>query len=387
MKFLSLFLKPKQSLTLLVDIGSASVGTALAYVEQGKPVRIIATERKELAFLETLTAKSFSIAMDHALEASLKAIQKQTPRAPDRILVTLSTPWLFVKTRHISVSHPVPVRITERLVSEAIEQEIEAMKKDTLSSLPGEDIYIVENSIIDLKVNGYRVLDPYGKKSKSLEISFVVGVSSKKVAAQITRRIGRHFHTTSLRLSSFPLAAFSAVRDMFPEKQNFLFIDITGEATDVTLIEDGLLCESVSFPVGKNFLLRKIASTQKIPHVEAETALHMYLEGRMERAQGYRVGDTVHESLTEWRSRLEKALVKIAHKKSAEAIFFSCDQDVSHIFEESIHGAETGDIHYSPEIYFFDQYTASQFIVFEPGVSRDPFLGVGALLANKLNLV
>src|SRR3989344_5473983 len=131
---------------------------------------------------------------------------------------------------------------------------------DIGSASVGGALVIIEKKIVQIKLNGYEVRNPYGQKTSRIELSMIVGVSSGKVVESIERKLSNFFHVKSVHFGAFPIAAFSAIRDIFPNEKNFLFIDITGEATDVSLVSNDILAGTVAFSRGKNFFIREIST-------------------------------------------------------------------------------------------------------------------------------
>lgn len=385
----SFFSKQKTAKVLLVDVGSASVGVAFALYENGLVKEIIFSERVNIPFQESLSSSRLLLGMNTALSSALKSVQKQKLGVPDKIVCTLSSPWLMVKNRSLRIVSDTPFVVTERAISDAIDKDIAELTKDLATTLPIEDVFLLEKSIIDLKVNGYHIENPYGKKTKGLDVVVTVGISSKKVVASISRIVGNIFHTQGLQFNSFPLVAFSAVRDMFPDKKEFLFVDITGETTDIMLVHEELFKEATSFSAGKNFLIRELAVAENTSHTQATSLLRMYLEERLSLKQSLSVGETVHKSKEAWLLRFEKALQKLDKTSPLPSmIFFSCDDDVANMFEELMRVARAGvSSRIGFEVAFFDQFLASRFIVFRSGIPRDPFLALEALFIQKINLV
>ena len=403
-----------KNLALLVDIGSSSVGCALARMEKGKAPHIIFTVREDIPFQESLSSAKFLLAMNHALERVLKAAQskqinlrsvrvsrhgdsksefgnssgKMSADSPSHIFCTLSSPWFILKNRHLHIEKKEPFQITEKILDVFLSDEIESMKDELRETLPPADMAIIERKIIQIKLNGYDIKNPYGQKTSQLEIVATIGVSSKIVIQSIERKIGQYFHTSSLHFSTFPVAAFNAVRDIFPTENNFLFLDITGEATDVSLVVNDLLIGSVSFPRGKNFFIREISTQLRTIHEEAATIFAMYLRGELPSDKSVLVEKIVLNAEKDWLTRFVKATSSLASSGVLpRKIFFTADADIAQSFLAIIAKAKPEFLlSESFEVQYIDQHIVAKFVSFETEVLRDPFIVVEALLAEKLFL-
>lgn len=386
----SFFTKQKQdeSLVLLVDIGSASVGVALAKIEEERHPRILFTVREDIPFQETLSSARFLSGMLHALERSLKNLQTQSKGqgAPAQTFCTFSSPWFILKNRTIKISRTEPFQVTEKALNILLDEDIERLKDELKETLPPADIEVIEKKIIEMKLNGYEIKNPYGQTTNQMEILATVSLSSKKVISGVERVISQFFHAPSVHFGSFPVAAFSAVRDIFPEERNFLFLDITGETTDVSFIANDLFMGTTSFSRGKNFFVRDISTEEYTLHAEANTLFGMFLRDELEAKKRDRIGGTVTRGGDEWVARLEKSLASFTNVGMLpRKIFFTADTEVAGFFMGLINKVRSelwvGE---GVQVAYLDQQMVSKFVTFDKEIVRDPFIAVEALLAGKI---
>lgn len=396
----SFFFREKRddTLALVIDIGSASIGTALIQFNIKKSrlntkvgPHILATNRETIPFQDTLMPTPFLFAMNRALERSLKNIQTHLEgrSAPAHIYCTLSSPWFISKTRNIQIARQNAFKVDEKMLTVVLNDDIERLKEELMDTLPIRDTVVIEKKITQMKLNGYEIKNPYGKITSQMEITATISLSSDKVIESIEREIGHYFHPKSIHFGSFPLAAYSAVRDIFPEQKNFLFVDITGEATDVSLIENDLIVGTVSFSRGKNFFVRAISAEFKTLHEEASALLGMFLRDALNGKSREAVAAVVRRGYTEWSTRFEKSLVALTKEsQTPPAVFFTSDSDVMTLFEGLINKLmPMTDSHEenSPKVQYIDHFIVTPFATFETGMIRDPFLAIEALFAEKLN--
>lgn len=386
----SIFSKQKQneSLALIVDIGSASVGAALVTIEKGKTPRVLATVREDISFQEALSSARFLFAMNQALDKVLKALQTKTPSVgnPKHVFCTLSSPWFILKTRTVRIARQKEFEVTDSALEEFIDEDIAHLKEELKETLPPQDVKIIEKKILHIKLNGYEVKNPYKQKTSQIEVLLTVGVSSGRVVQSIERKINNFFHFNSIHFGVFPVAAFSAIRDIFPIEKNFLFLDVTGEATDVSRIDDDLLVRTVSFSRGKNFFIREISAGLRTVHEEATSLFTMFLRGELNDAQDAQVSNIVRRAEDEWLTRFEKSLSVLGERGALPLkIFFTTDTDVMPIFSGLIARAKSkllADTEF--DVQYLDHFAVSKFVSFDTEVIRDPFIVLEVLLAQKL---
>ncbi|MFZ2303434.1 MAG: hypothetical protein WAV98_01420 [Minisyncoccia bacterium] len=380
--------KQNETLTLIVDIGSASVGAALVKIEKGEIPKIIASIREDISFQEVLSSARFLLSMNKALDKVLKDLQEKTKTTgnPKHFFCTLSSPWFILKTRELKIIKNEEFEVSERSLEKFIDEDILKLKNELKATLPPDDVRIIEKKIIQIKLNGYEIKNPYKQKTSRMEMTVTVGVSSAKVIQSIERKINNFFHAKSVHFGAFPVAAFSAIRDIFPTEKNFLFLDITGEATDVSRVENDLLARTVSFPRGKNFFIREISARLRTVHEEATTLFEMFLREELDAVRQKEVAWIVAQAEKEWLARFEKAIMTFSGNSiTPHKIFFTTDSDISAFFmnvvaklkSELLTGAEL-------DVQYLDQHIVSKFVLFDTEVARDPFVVVEVLLAEKL---
>lgn len=378
----------EKTIVLLVDVGSASVGCALARLGKGNVPHILFTTREDIQFQESLSSAKFLLAMNHALERSLKTIQTKTKNfgAPTHTFCTLSSPWFILKSRQLHIARQEQFKVTERAIEDFINEDIEHLKEELKETLPPKDVVIIEKKVIQVKLNGYDIKNPYGQMTAQMEIVMTIGVSSGRVVESIKRKLGQLFDDSSVHFGAFPIAVFSAVRDIFPTEKNFLFLDVTGEATDVSLVVRDILAGTVSFSRGKNFFIRAISTQFRTLHEEATTLFAMYLRNELSGDKHAQVLEVVQRAENEWLARFEKAVVALAKNSALPCkVFFTTDTDIAELFSQLIVNAKTEFLmNGSFDVQYLDQLILAKFVSFEPGVVRDPFIVVETLLVEKI---
>ncbi|MCK9344856.1 MAG: hypothetical protein M0P64_01865 [Candidatus Pacebacteria bacterium] len=378
--------KSNKPLTLLVDIGSASVGAALIRIEKGTAPVVLASVREDISFQDALSAQRFLFAMGRTLENVLKKLQVSSVGAPGAVFCTMSSPWFILKTRNLHIERDVEFEVTPETLEGFINEDVELLKVELKETLPPQDVHVIEKKIIQMKLNGYEIKNPYKQRTDRMELAATVGVSSEKVIKSIEHKIHKFFHVKEIHFGAFPVAAFNTIRDMYPTEKNFLFLDITGEATDVSRVSDDLLVGTISFPYGKNFFIREISARLRTVHAEAASLFAMYLRGELDEARRAQIAEVVAFVEGKWLARFEKVISTLANKQALPGkIFFTTDADIEPIFSKLILSAKSELlIGAAFEVQYLDQLIVSKFVAFEAGVVRDPFIVVEALLAEKL---
>lgn len=380
--------KQNSSLSVLIDIGSSSIGVALVDIKKDSAPHIIASVREDIPFQDALSSTRFLHAMNRTLGKALESIQSKglTKLPPSNVFCTLSAPWFLLKTRNLHISRMVEFEVNEHVLEGFINDDINVLKEELKNTLPSDDIRIIEKKIIQMRLNGYEIKNPYKQRTSKLEMAVTVGISSNKVIRSIEGKIHKYFHITPIHFGAFPVAAFSAIRDIFPHDRSFLFVDITGEATDISRVENDALSGSISFPYGKNFFIREVSTRLHTIHEEAASLFAMFLRDELHDERQAQIAEIVEWAENEWLARFERAVATLANNGILpNKIFFTIDADIEQLFSKVIAKAKSDVLmKTSFDVQYLDQLIISKFVSFEDNVSRDPFIVVEALFAKKI---
>jgi hypothetical protein len=386
--------KPKsgQHFILVFDIGSASIGGAFVSIDTAKKPEIIFSTRKTIPFQEKLDFGRFLDSMIKTLEEMFQTMQKTGGGVRvDRAFCILASPWYASQTRLVHYNQPQPFTVTEKGLAKLVEKEIELFRNSKLFSRPDDGEAapeIMEAKSIQVKLNGYEVRDPFKKKTTKLEVALYISMIPANICRSINESIKRFWHVPDAHFSSFSFTAFDSVRDIFTEESSFLFMDISGEVTDISLAKDNVLLESISFPAGKNMLVRALVAGMKTAPAAAQTELRLYLENKSNREHREQVEKILSAAAKEWLVFFEDALSQFSTEfPIPRTIFYTADDDVMKWYENAM--KETDFSRFSREEGTFNIRSLgnsflSKFVeVLEPDF-QDPFIAIEAMFANKL---
>ncbi len=342
----------KEQSYLLFDIGSGSVGGGVVVIIDGKP-KIVYTNREQFSFERTIDHKKLFANMLRALEKSASDIQKNGMshltftmfgnRSVKNIFCILSAPWCLSRTRILKIKKDEPLVVTPNLLERIAESEEIELNRDAPTI--GDGLYegeaklcAVEKKLIKVRLNGYESRLPIYKKVSNLELSLFISVTTEEIKDAIEKTIAKVFgHHRQPEFHSFSLTSYVVLRDSFPHKQDFIFMDISGEVTELIFVRHQVILETASFPFGRNTLIRRLAQILKIEPALAESSLALRLEDRTEKALKIAGAD--------WLKFLDTAIADFAKDDFVPTkVFLTADQDARKYFEELI-----------------DQQTVSQF--------------------------
>lgn len=331
--------KKKDELVLVFDIGSSSVGGALVWMQESGTPRIIYATRETVLLEKELNVENFLNLTLRSLKVVVAKMCKQGLGKPGRVFCVLSSPWFHSETREIKLEKNSPFVFNAKLADTLTQKEISLLMEDYLSK-HGEStakILPIEMKTMNVNLNGYEVTNPNDKKAQSLDMSIFISFSEEDFVKKVEEIVGQHFHTDSIKFSSFLMASFVVARDMFINQDKFLLINIGGEVTDISMIKKNVVKDSVSFPVGCNFITRGLAKDLDIHLDEANSFLQAYKDNHISESANRKLNDSIKVLKNDWLKVFQESLNNLSHDISIPAtIFITVDQNLAPFFSEII---------------------------------------------------
>lgn len=382
--------KNKEELVLVFDIGSSSVGGALFGVQKTGNPKIIYSIREPISLEKELTFDRFFSLTLKSLDIVSDKICKMGLGAPKKIFCIFSSPWYASQTRSIVFNKNEDFIFSSKFVDDLISKEVALFEQECLEKYVNNKnkVLPIELRNMQMLLNGYVVSLPSNQKAKDLEITLFISMSSEEVLNKIKETIGKYFYSQNTIFHSFSIASFSLVRDLFPQQEDFLLIDIGGEITDISMVKKDIICSSISFSFGRNFLIRGIASVLDCSLLEASSYISMYKDGHIEDNSLKKIEPIIKKLRNEWLTKFQESLVNVSNDISIPStIFLTVDEDLAYFFMETIKSEQFNQYTLTEskfKIVFLGVQTLNDFVSFRENVSRDSFLMIEAVYLNQL---
>ncbi|MDQ3076154.1 MAG: hypothetical protein M3Q34_03440 [bacterium] len=379
----------KSELALVFDIGSSSVGGALFLMQDTGVPKIIFSVRELIPLEEELNPDRLLSSTIKALKIVASTICMKGLGSPKRIYCVLSSPWYASQTRVIRLEKNTPFVFTTKLADNLIQKEIALFQEEyIIKGHNDEKIRAIELKNMKTLLNGYVTHMPQNQKGKELEMTIFLSMSEEDFLVKVEEAIKTHFNVKEIKFSSFVMASFTVARDMFVNKESFLLVNIGGEVTDISMIKKDAVKESISFPAGRNFIVRGVASDLKDSSLAlAKSYLSLYKDGHMSDTSLRKVEPSINKVKDAWLTKFQEAISNLTNDISIPAtVFITVDHDLVEFFSEIIKTEE------------FNQYTLTEskfrvvflgvqalhgIAVFDTEVNRDPFLIIESIYINN----
>lgn len=380
--------KKKEELVLLFDIGSSSVGGALFYTGENGTPKIIYSVREPILLEKNMDIDNFLLLTVDSLKKVSSNICMKGLGAPVKIFCILSSPWHASQTRVIKLNKEEPFIFNEKMADELIAKEIKLFEAEH-KAIYHEDnkVKIIELKNIQTKLNGYNTLNPFNKKTTELELTTFISISEESILKKFRDAIGRHFHLEEIIFSSFLMSSFTVARDIFINQDNFLLVNIGGEVTDISMVKKEVLRESISFPMGRNFMIRGISQALNCSLNEARGYLSLYKDGHMDKKVFESFEDAISSLRADWLKGFQEFLSYLSNDVSIPStIFITVDQDLVDFFTETIKSEQFNQYILTESkfrVIFLGNQALHGVALIDENVLRDTFLIIESIYINR----
>ena len=340
--------KTKKNVVLVFDIGSASVGGALVLLVKGKSPKILYSVRKQMSFQNSLDVKKFTSAMFRSLKAVVSDLEKRglthlnfleiKNKEIKEAFCFLSSPWSVSQTKIIEKRKNKSFHVSNELIKSFIRKEEKEFAFSHLDILDkNQDIELMDKKIIQFKLNGYKINNPYKKTAKVMEASLFLSKVNKNILDKIKTSIGKSFHLNKFHMHSFTLASFLTLRDIFGFENDFIFLDVSGEVTDISFVKNGIIRETQTFPLGRNSFIREIVKEFKNTYELSVSMLRAFNFNELDEKTKLKLKNTLFKISKKWSNLLEEGMFELSDGSICpQNIFILADDDISKILKETI---------------------------------------------------
>jgi hypothetical protein len=369
------------------------LGVALVALRKKVNPDILYSARMSFPISEQPDSQKILIAATTTLKDLLAQIEKEAlPLIHNRsgvfaavknVICIFASPWYLSQTKTVRTKWDAPTVFAKHFVDEALAKEQQAFQASIAHSDYAEkfdkELSVAEQKVIQVRLNGYPTGDPYGKKAMDADISFFSSFLSKPIVEKFSDILSHAFHKETFIYHTFSFVSYKMVTRLFPDAQNFLLMDIAGEVSDLSLVKNGALAEAVSFPSGKNFLIRKIIKKLNVTPEIALSYLRMRGDKKMEAKLSSGVEEAINDVREEWLAYFKEAINSIVPSGIAtRKMFVTVDGDVASIFTDFL-----GRFSMPLSPIVLDETYFGHTMTLHPKVTPDPFLSLEAMFLHN----
>lgn len=342
--------KKKESEVIgIIDIGSARVSGGLV----AHWPHMINETSEATEWLEIPNWDRFQAGIDQSLKTVLEKLARGRHPKPQELFVFLSAPFFIGNTKVIKTKDKSPFEITPPFLTGLV-------KKDLFSFDRGQkgDLVRLENEIMTIKLDGYPAQEPIGQMAREIELSHWQSEGHVDILNHFKKIIEAEFPEVKINFHSFAYATYAVFSELLPDR-DWILIDTGNELTDVIVIKDGYLAEHLSFPLGKNSLIRSVARALQTIPAETESTLNRYASGRINNILKNRLETALSQISPEWTDSLNESLSRALQTTILpETLYLFGDEPSDEIFADFIRQADFSQVSASRKplkVYYADK--------------------------------
>ena len=332
MSFFSFFKKNKESYSLVFNIGSGSVSGGIVKFTEAPGENVTYYAKENIPFQREISVPKHLELMKSALAKLTERIQKNNQKRIDRIFYVFSSPWCASQTKVIRIKESKAFKVTESYLNHLIDDEEKQMQKEVVKT--GK---VIEKKIIQVKVNGYTVNDFHNKTTKDLEVSVFFTVVPEDILNAVEEAVSKIFNVKDVWCHSFSLSIFSVVRNLFPQKEDFIHMDISEEITDISIVMDGAVVSLVSIPLGRNDFIRELSKVLGVTEEIADSQIKMHCARENDELAALKLSVAMDKAGSDWLAKITDVLDGFKNKIYVpESVFLIAGNDLTSFLKDKL---------------------------------------------------
>jgi len=296
MNALSWFPTPhKDSLAILFDITSATVGVAVVDYRKDKPIQVLFTHRELISYGENQDAKSLGEYVGAAIKAAgakaLEGLRTQKHSGAYTVHAVVHAPWADSESQKAESVLPSEIVITKEVL-----QQFMAKK---LPSTPIEGHIEFDHHITQIALNGYPTKNPYQKEASQIAMTTIKSSMSEILYDCIMQAFDDVFPNHEVHMDAF-LFVVTQMDEFFENQDAYTVLDIGGEYSSLTIVRDTVVVSTIGISFGTEYLVRAIMDSEQSSRHTAVSQISMYLDNTCTPSQCRKIETALEVAGQEW---------------------------------------------------------------------------------------
>lgn len=171
------------------------------------------------------------------------------------------------------------------------------------------DVKLVDADIVDVRLDGYRIVNPLGFQGKHLTLS-IFNAFAPLVHLGALQTIAEQLDLDLLAIAAEPYAVSRAVKSEDTHDIGVIYIDVGGGTTDVAVVRRGVLEGTKMFALGGRVFTKRLAQVLRVSFEDAERVKLAYSAGRLEPDSARVVREAMRSDARVWLSGVELILAE-----------------------------------------------------------------------------
>lgn len=243
----------------------------------------------------------------------------------------LASPWLVTEIDQINIDHDQDILLTNKILSNLTNQNLNK-HLERYGQSSASPFKVIDDVVLQTKVNGYEVSSLDNKKAKNLQINHFTSFSEQNILAKLKSFLMGRFHHTEPKFHSNILSNFAVTKKVLPKTDDLIILDVTGELTDITITHAGTISHIGSFPFGKHSVARNLANKLNTTPSQAYSLLKLYSEGDLYPSDQSKLEYHLQGIKKEWQYLLGELLASHTLAREIKSLVVIVDDPISVLF-------------------------------------------------------
>jgi cell division ATPase FtsA len=294
---------------LVIDVGSGSIGSAVVSI--GKTKTITFANRYELDFEDKVDFKVLLNKVNLGIKHSLKTLPDKNI---NEVHIFMHSPWHTINTKNVLLSNPKEFILTEKLIEQVSQNEIDAFMKNVMLDFPDYgNLVAIESTVPKISIEGRNFDNPFGKKVKNCEFLISIALAPKSIITDIVNICEKslNIHSQNIKFRSATNAFAHVCSSLYSENNAIMIVDVGSEITDISIIDNKTLLFGISFSQGSNDIVRKISQANNTIFSDSKSLAFISFSGIGSQGQTRQTENNLTLLATNWQRSISESLAKI----------------------------------------------------------------------------
>jgi|GEM_PF-3541663 len=297
----------------VLHIRSGSVYTAFIEVPvEGGSATVCAEDEISLNLPAQCDPKRFCVGLGGIqkqierffLREGMEKLRSRAPHAGvSNVILSFGAPWSRVISRSVSYEREKPFEITNTMLldlAEQAEQKTEQeLKENDASAQIG--FALGERTVVQKTVNGYPVKHLLGAHGNSITLTHIHNLLVKDVADSAAEIMSGIFPNAQQKLYSHLFILYKALHGVYPYAHSYCLVDVTEQATEIAVINDGVVRYVTHVPYGGSLIASAVGENLGTPKADAESKTRALCEKMLSDRKGTPVDAALHACQTSFK--------------------------------------------------------------------------------------
>lgn len=312
--------KKKSSLSFVFNVRDDSISVAVARFHKDKKPEMILCHNFALRIKDSKDHQkyinSLIEAIDKAQVLMIKGLIKMGIKEKiSKTYFFLGSPWIVSESKMIKISKDKHFTVDKNLLSRIITNEEESFKK----SLTGTNWKVLEQKIIQSRLNGYNVEKILGKKTLDLAVELFVSYIPKELKDKLMLYGNKKI---SEQNNSCVLSAYTFFRDLYSNKNDFIYVDIGKMITDIYVVRDDVIFGTASFAYGEENILQDSLARTNLSREVFLSYINIGQDKNFQLVSHNNGEDLLKHGFDIWKKKFREILPKICNEVNVPTNMF-----------------------------------------------------------------